>query len=136
VEGAPTAYTRRGPGLRVGVKPDVSHFGGAMPDSLNQTGLQSWSGLGSLAAGHGTSYATPLVAKSLAALESRVSSPLTREMLIAMLIHGCEIPAALQDESLSEVARQFTGFGTPKSSEDIVHIGKSIGPGILGFTKR
>ncbi len=29
VGGAPTTYTRRGPGLRVGVKPDVSHFGGA-----------------------------------------------------------------------------------------------------------
>jgi hypothetical protein len=120
VAGAPTTYTRRGPGLRVGVKPDVSHFGGATPDSGNNTGLQSWNAAGALIAGHGTSYATPLVAKSLATLESRVASPLSRELLIAMLIHGCRIPGALTDESLSEVARQFTGFGIPKSSDEML----------------
>jgi len=120
IEGAPTAYTRRGPGLRVGVKPDVSHFGGAMPDSTNGTGLQSWNGEGSVISGHGTSYATPLVAKSLAALDSRVTSGLSREMLTAMLIHGCEVPSTLRDDTLSEVARQFTGFGIPSSSEEML----------------
>jgi hypothetical protein len=120
VEGAPTAYTRRGPGLRVGVKPDVGHFGGAMPDSASSSGLVSWVADGSLIHGHGTSYAAPLVAKSLATLDSRVASPLPREMLIGMLIHSCELPLPLQHETLGEVARQFSGFGVPKCTDEML----------------
>ena len=120
VEGAPAAYTRRGPGLRVGVKPDVSHYGGAMPDSRYGSVLRSWLSDGSIASGHGTSYAAPLVAKSLAALDRLVAPHLSRELLIAMLIHGCEIPAPLQEEVLSEIARQFTGFGIPKCSNEML----------------
>jgi hypothetical protein len=113
VAGVPAAYTRRGPGLRVGVKPDVGHFGGSLPDSRTPTGLRSWTDATTVVSGHGTSYATPLVAKTLAALDTRVTSPLSRELLLGLLIHGCEIPQALRDPALTEVARQFTGFGKP-----------------------
>jgi hypothetical protein len=121
VEGVPASYTRRGPGLRVGVKPDVAQVGGSMPDARTDSGVRSWIGAGDIVYGHGTSYAAPLVAKSLATLDSRVSSSLTREMLVALLIHGCEIPLGLRDPSLSEVARQFAGFGVPQCSESMLH---------------
>jgi hypothetical protein len=113
VPGVPAAYTRRGPGLHVGVKPDVGHYGGALPDSRTRTGLRSWTDEATIVLGHGTSYAAPLVAKTLAVLDSRVASPLSSEMLLGLLVHGCEIPQALQDPVLTEVARQFTGFGVP-----------------------
>jgi hypothetical protein len=117
VENAPAAYTRRGPGLRVGVKPDVAHCGGSLPDSRTNSGLLSWGAAGQVISGQGTSYAAPLIAKALAMLETRVASPLTREMLVAMLIQGCELPKPLNDPALAEIARQFAGFGVPKSSE-------------------
>lgn len=120
VAGVPTAYTRRGPGLRVGVKPDVGHFGGCLPDSRTRSGLMSWSDETTTINGHGTSYASPLVAKTLAALDARITSPLSREMLLGLLIHGCEIPQALQDPTLKEVARQFAGFGVPGCCEDML----------------
>jgi hypothetical protein len=120
VDGAPAAYSRRGPGLRVGVKPDVAHFGGSLPDSRTKSGLLSWGATGQVVADQGTSYATPLIAKALAMLESRVTSPLTREMLVAMLIQGCDLPKPLIDPALTEIARQFAGFGVPKASETML----------------
>lgn len=120
VAGVPTAYTRRGPGLRVGVKPDVGHFGGCLPDSRTPSGLRSWVDENTVVNGHGTSYASPLIAKTLAALDARITSPLSREMLAGLLIHGCEIPQALQDPTLREVARQFAGFGMPGCCEDML----------------
>lgn len=120
VVGVPAAYSRRGPGLRVGVKPDVGHYGGAMPDSRSHTGLLSWSDAGTIISVHGTSYATPLVAKTLAALDVRVASPLSRELLLGLLIHGCEIPVALRDPTLREVARQFAGFGLPVGCDQML----------------
>jgi hypothetical protein len=120
VASVPAAYTCRGPGLRVGVKPDVGHYGGALPDAQTNTGLKSWNSASQVIFVHGTSYATPLVAKPLAVLDSRIESPLSREALLALLIHGCEIPTALQHEELREVARQFTGFGVPTCCDEML----------------
>jgi Subtilase family len=120
VAGVPAAYTRRGPGLRVGVKPDVGHFGGALAEAGLSSGLRSWIDDSQVVMGHGTSYATPLVAKPLATLESRIVSPLSREMLQGLLIHGCQIPETLRSPTLAEVARQFIGFGVPSPCEEML----------------
>jgi hypothetical protein len=120
VEGVPAAYSRRGPGLRVGVKPDVGHFGGARSRGTSGTGLQAWDAAGAVAHVQGTSYAAPLVAKSLASLEAQVETPMTRETLIGMLIHSCQLPTALGGKALREVARQFTGFGMPTGSKTML----------------
>jgi hypothetical protein len=120
VEGAPAAYSRRGPGLRIGVKPDVAHFGGALPTTAGQSGLKSWAPNGLLVHGQGTSYAAPQVAKTLATLDSLVQSPLSRETLVAMLIHNCRLPNSLQDPSLREVVRQFVGFGIPSAADEML----------------
>jgi hypothetical protein len=120
LEGVPAAYSRRGPGLRVGVKPDVGHFGGAWPNGTAMTGLQAWTCTGALAHWHGTSFAAPLVAKSLASLEAQIENAISRETLIAMLIHSCKLPGLLGGKMLREVARQFTGFGMPASSNGML----------------
>lgn len=115
VGGAPCAYTRRGPGLRVGVKPDVAHFGGSAA-----TGMVSISPGGNLTLGTGTSYASPNVAKALATIENRVQNLLPPELLTALLIHSARIPVAISDKSLGPIARQFVGFGVPGSTEEIL----------------
>ena len=120
VAGAPTGYTRRGPGLRVGVKPDVGQSGGCLPDAHTESGLLSWSDATTVVSGHGTSYAVPLVAKTLAALDTRVASPLSRELLLGMLIHGCDVPGNLHHASLAEVVRQFCGFGLPSCCDEML----------------
>lgn len=115
--GAPTTYTRRGPGLRMGQKPDVAHFGGSQGfGSPLQHGLRSLDLTGAMVENAGTSFAAPLVAKTLAALDSRTNGALATHSLKAMLIHNAAYSTALNNPRLKELARQFSGFGTPSSS--------------------
>lgn len=118
VAGAPACYTRRGPGLRVGVKPDLAHYGGAVPTAKKHSGLASLQADGTVTRSYGTSYATPLAAKAVGSLESQVAGGLSRESLIALTVHAAEVPAALQHRDLKSIARQFVGFGKPESALD------------------
>lgn len=112
--GAPATYSRRGPGLRVGVKPDVAHYGGtgdmAAPAA---TALISCGLDGSRVETRGTSFAAPLVAKTLATLDAMTSQRLETRSLRAFAIHSARTPDCLGHRSLRDIARQFTGFGVP-----------------------
>ncbi len=67
---APCRFSRRGPGLRAGVKPDLAHVGGSgSPQPPLDHALFSVTPDGAIISGCGTSYATPLVAKTAAALD-------------------------------------------------------------------
>ncbi|ELW1649070.1 S8 family peptidase [Enterobacter oligotrophicus] len=113
----PAQYTRRGPGPSLGIKPDVCHVGG----TLNQdTGLYSLSTSGKIISGCGTSYAAPLVAKTLAVLDKQISGYVSKEVLYGMLIHHAQIPHVLKKKELKEIARDFVGFGLPPIANDIV----------------
>lgn len=61
----PAQYSRRGPGCALGQKPDVAHVGG---EYSNNTGLYSLADDGTIVSDCGTSYAAPLVAKTLKAI--------------------------------------------------------------------
>jgi hypothetical protein len=114
---APTTYTRRGPGLRVGVKPDVAHFGGTGDASQpGTTHLISCDPQGNQAQTCGTSFAAPLAAKTLAALDAATGERLAPRTLRAFLIHNATLPAPLASPRLRDVARQFVGFGRPSSA--------------------
>ena len=118
VEGAPTCYTTRGPGLRVGIKPDLAHYGGGGTNNgaPHHHGLASMSTDGFLVSDLGTSFAAPLVSKSLAALDAQITGQFPREALIGLMIHNASLPPVLADVSLNEVARQFVGMGVPAAS--------------------
>jgi hypothetical protein len=118
VEGAPACYTRRGPGLRVGVKPDLAHFGGAVPTAKQHSGLASLRGDGEVVRDHGTSYAAPIAAKGVSVLESQVMGGLTREAMMALTVHSACLPSALMHKDLRNIARQFVGFGKPGAALD------------------
>jgi hypothetical protein len=120
-EGLPTTYTRRGPGLRVGCKPDVAHFGGNDGSGSGANhGLISIAPDGTLLTDCGTSFAAPLVSKTLASLENAIEGYLPPHTLRALMIHSCATPAALAARSLSTLARQFVGFGVPAETSEML----------------
>ena len=121
---APTRFSRRGPGLRAGVKPDLAHVGGA--GSLHPNlghGLFSILPDGTVVDGCGTSYASPLAAKTAAVLDHAIEGEVSRETLIGLLVHHAETPALLQSKALAPIARQMVGFGMPPSADRILETG-------------
>lgn len=113
----PARYTRRGPGLRTGLKPDLCHFGGSGSFCAStEFGLHSLAPNGAAVSGCGTSYAAPLVAKTLAALEHSIEGEVSRETLTALVVHSAVMPKALTRKAFKGVAPQLVGFGRPKSA--------------------
>lgn len=121
LEGAPATYTRRGPGLRVGVKPDLAHYGGTGDASNPAATALATCGLdGSSVQTRGTSFAAPLVAKTIASLDAITGQRLTARSLRAFAIHNAHMPAALSNRSLKDIARQFVGFGQPTDAASML----------------
>ncbi|WP_420993642.1 S8 family peptidase [Cupriavidus sp. 30B13] len=116
---APARYSRRGPGVRGSIKPDVCQIGGAAGDG-ESTGLHTTNKVGNRVSVQGTSYATPLVAKTLAMLDAELEGTAPREVLLAMLLHSAHLKAPLSGRSVKRYARNLVGFGFPASSEDIL----------------
>jgi len=110
---APTTYTRRGPGPGGARKPELAHIGGVSPKGGNTSGLYSIGMDGRLVDGCGTSYATPLVTSSLAAIDHRLEGQAPRETLLALGVHRASKPQILRAKPLRTVARDFVGFGVP-----------------------
>ena len=121
IAGTPTRYTCRGPGLQVGIKPDLAHYGGSAPlIATHSTGLISTKADGSAGFVCGTSFAAPLVARTLAELDQRTSNGLATRTLRALAIHHADTPEPLTKRGLKDLARQFTGFGKPSSASDML----------------
>ena len=106
----PAVYTRRGPGTALGLKPDVAHVG-----SLHSLGPD-----GATVAGMGTSYAAPLAARTLAALDHLIEGEVQRETLIGMLVHHAQLPAPLADAHVRDFASDFVGHGIPSHALDML----------------
>ncbi len=118
---APACYSRRGPGLRSGVKPDLSHVGGSgVRHPVRGHGLFSILPNGAVVDGCGTSYATPLVAKTAARLIQEIEGEVSRETVIGLLVHNAEIPEPLRSKDLVPVAHHLVGFGMPPSANQIL----------------
>jgi Subtilase family len=121
IASAPATYTRRGPGLRVGVKPDLAHYGGTGDADLPSiTHLVTCNAKGMQTNARGTSFAAPLVAKTLAALDIATGERLAPRTLRAFLVHNASVPLPLRNSRLRDVARQFVGFGQPSASIDML----------------
>lgn len=120
IAGAPATYTRRGPGLRVGIKPDLGHYGGVGDPTVEATALATCALDGSQCDTRGTSFAAPLVAKTIASLDVMTREELTVRTLRAFAIHNAVIPECLSNRSLKEIARQFVGFGQPSDAASML----------------
>jgi hypothetical protein len=118
---APARYSRRGPGLRTGVKPDLSHFGGAGTNCpTSGTGLASLDATGMRITDCGTSYAAPLVAKTLALLDHAIEGDVSRETLTALAVHGAITPQLLKHKAFKRLSTQLVGFGRPRLATEIL----------------
>ncbi len=121
---APSRFSRRGPGLRAGVKPDLAHIGGAGSQHLVLgCGLFSIRPDGTIIDGCGTSYASPLAAKTAAVLDHAIEGEVSRETLIGLLVHHAEMPVPLRAKALAPIARHMVGFGMPPSADRILETG-------------
>ncbi|MEN9659194.1 MAG: hypothetical protein RL571_2659 [Pseudomonadota bacterium] len=113
----PSTYTRRGPGPALGIKPDLAQVGGF---SKLDAGLYSVNPAGNKVSGCGTSYAAPLVAKSLAILNSSIEGNISREVLISLLIHNANYPKPLNKKELLPIVKDFMGHGIPSATNEII----------------
>ena len=121
---APARYSRRGPGLRSGIKPDLAHIGGAGSKHAELGhGLFSILPDGTIVDDCGTSYAAPLAAKTAAVLDHSIEGEVSRETLIGLLVHHAEMPVPMQAKALAPIARHMVGFGMPPSADRILESG-------------
>lgn len=121
---APSRFSRRGPGMRAGVKPDLAHVGGSGSRHAELGhGLFSLLPDGTIVDGCGTSYAAPLAAKTAAVLDHAIEGEVSRETLIGLLVHHAELPVSLQSKELAPVARHLVGFGMPPPADRILDSG-------------
>lgn len=113
----PARYSRRGPATSAGIKPDFAHVGGCL---TSNNPLHSVDHAGALIAQEGTSYAAPLVAKTLALLDHRIEGRPPRDVLMALMYHFARMPSLLNDKLLNDVSKDFAGFGVPASVETML----------------
>ncbi len=105
----------------MGNKPDLAHFGGTQPcGPTKQCGLISISPEGNLVSGCGTSYAAPMVSKTLASLDDKIENEVPLHVLRALMVHHSEQPECLAKPRLKELSRQFVGFGVPVASSEML----------------
>jgi hypothetical protein len=118
---APGRYSRRGPGLRTGVKPDLACVGGcATPNQALGHGLFSIADDGTVEDSCGTSFAAPIAAKTAAVLESSIEGTVSRETLMGLMLHHAQMPGLLQSKALRGIARHLVGFGAPPAAQEIL----------------
>lgn len=114
----PARYTRRGPGPAHGSKPDLCHIGGHFAE---KSGLVSVGCDGVGVESCGTSYASPLVAKSIAVMDHMTNGSLSREALIALMIHHAEAPKIAVPAALKKVIKDFIGSGIPVTADQALN---------------
>lgn len=121
IKDAPTVYSTRGPGLQVGVKPDVATYGGAgSVGPGNPTGLKSITPTGVSQDVAGTSFAAPLISRLLAGLDRDTQGGLGSEALRAMLLHHSNTPEPLTKQGMKDIGRQFAGYGQPTNVAEML----------------
>lgn len=119
--GAPAVYSRRGPSVAMGVKPDVVHYGGFVRKTYPTSGLNTLNSSEQLVQDRGTSFSAPLISKLLASLDYQTNEKLTRNSLIAVLVHHSETPDPMNNPDVPpSVRRRFVGYGLPSTSESML----------------
>jgi hypothetical protein len=111
----PSQYTRRGPGPALGAKPDLAHVGGRYH---SHSGLTSLTPSGRGIQSCGTSFAAPLVAKTVAVIDHMIEGEISREALMALVVHHAKIPSNLHTPQLKHFIKDFIGSGIPSTAEN------------------
>jgi len=121
--GEPASYSRRGPGLDHVIKPDVSHFAGDadVAGSTVATGIQSLAVDGSLRRSVGTSYSTPIVSATTAAVLDSIASADAGAVRSSVLSRALIVHAAKRrSPTIADEDRHYFGHGVPPSAAEVL----------------
>ncbi|MCL5887487.1 MAG: S8 family peptidase [Actinobacteria bacterium] len=107
----PAPYSRHGAGPNYVIKPDLMHYGGSCTVDGGQTrGVRSVCS-GACAEDMGTSFAAPLVSKTLAQIYHRVTPTPSPVLARALLTHHARDPRT--NLRVPDGQEDFFGFGLP-----------------------
>ena len=112
-QNCPSPFSRHGAGPNYIIKPDFVHFGGTCSTDLShQAGIRSVSLNGS-AEDIGTSFATPLVSRSLAQVHHHITPTPSPVLARALLTHHARDPRT--KGRVPDLEENYFGFGIPTS---------------------
>lgn len=115
-EHCPSAFSRHGAGPNHIIKPDLVHYGGACSiDGSHVSGVQSISGKGT-AENIGTSFAAPLVSRTLAQIYHHITPTPKPVLARALMTHHARDPRTKQ--RVPDCEENFFGFGLPSYVRD------------------
>lgn len=107
----PSAFSRHGAGPNYVIKPDLIHYGGSCSTDLSHiAGIRSVNGTGT-AENVGTSFAAPLVARTLAQIYHQVTPTPSPVLARALLTHHARDPRT--SGRVPDGDENFFGFGLP-----------------------
>lgn len=107
----PSAFSRHGAGPNYVIKPDLVHYGGSCSlDGKHISGIRSVSSFGS-AENLGTSFAAPLVSRTLAQIYHQITPTPNPVLARALLTHHARDPRTGQ--RVPDGEENFFGFGLP-----------------------
>jgi hypothetical protein len=107
----PSAFSRHGAGPNYVIKPDLIHYGGSCStDGAHIAGIRSVNGRGS-AENLGTSFAAPLVSRTLAQIYHQITPTPSPVLARALLTHHARDPRT--GERVPDGDENFFGFGLP-----------------------
>lgn len=107
----PSAFSRHGAGPNYIIKPDLVHYGGSCSiDAAHVHGIRSVTGAG-LAEDLGTSFATPLVSRTLAQIYHQITPTPSPVLARALLTHHARDPRS--GTRVPDGEENFLGFGLP-----------------------
>jgi serine protease AprX len=107
----PSSFSRHGAGPNHIIKPDLIHYGGSCTtDFSHVSGVRSINGSGT-AEDIGTSYATPLVARTLAQVYHQITPTPSPVMARALITHHARDPRL--GGRVPDGEENFFGFGLP-----------------------
>jgi len=107
----PSAFSRHGAGPNYVIKPDLVHYGGSCSTDLSHiSGIRSVNGGGS-AENLGTSFAAPLVSRTLAQIYHQITPTPSSVLARALLTHHARDPRT--NHRVPDGDENFFGFGLP-----------------------
>lgn len=110
-EHEPSAFSRHGAGPNYVIKPDLIHYGGSCStDAAHTAGIRSVNASGS-AENLGTSFATPLVSRTLAQIYHRITPTPAPVLARALLTHHARDPRT--QGRVPDGDENYFGFGLP-----------------------
>lgn len=110
-EHQPSAFSRHGAGPNYIIKPDLVHYGGSCSiDRTHIDGIRSVNDTGT-AENLGTSFATPLVARTLAQIYHQITPAPKPVLARALLTHHARDPR--DGKRVPDGEENFFGFGRP-----------------------